>query len=234
MNSGTVQKQLRNLANPAIAEHCLQFFKTGKGEYGEGDKFLGVRVPAIRAIAREHKDLPIQEILHVLRSSYHEERLLALIMLVNRFEKAEHDDRQRIYNAYLDNTEYVNGWDLVDGSAHQIVGAYLFDRGRRKLFSLAKSRSLWERRISIISTYYFIKRNQYEDTLKISRYLLHDNQDLIHKAVGWMLREVGNRDREAEEIFLLEHYSSMPRTMLRYAIEKFDEEDRKLYLTGGK
>ncbi len=227
-----VQKQLRNLANADVAEHSLRFFKTGKGEYGEGDKFLGVRVPAIRAIAKEYRDLPIADILHVLTSPYHEERLLALILLVNRFEKSDQEDRRSIYNHYLENTGYINGWDLVDSSAHQIVGGYLFDRNRRKLLSLAKSRSLWERRIAIISTYHFIRNNQYEDTLKISRKLLHDDQDLIHKAVGWMLREVGNRDRKAEEGFLLEHYKEMPRTMLRYAIEKFDQEYRQLYLRG--
>ncbi len=229
-----LQRQLRNLANTAVAEQSLRFFKTGKGEYGEGDKFLGVRVPTLRAIAKEHKDLPIEDILHVLTSPYHEERLLALILLVNRFEKPGHEDRQGIYNLYLENTDYINSWDLVDSSAYQIVGGYLFNKNRRKLLSLSKSRSLWERRISIISTYHFIRNNQYEDTLNISRKLLHDDQDLIHKAVGWMLREVGNRDRKAEEGFLLEHYKVMPRTMLRYAIEKFDEEDRKLYLKGDK
>ena len=229
-----LQRQLRNLANTAVAEQSLRFFKTGKGEYGEGDKFLGVRVPTIRAIAKEHKDLPIADILHVLTSPYHEERLLALILLVNRFEKSGQEDRRSIYKLYLENTAYINGWDLVDSSAHQIVGGYLFNKNRRKLLSLSKSLSLWERRISIISTYHFIRNNQYEDTLKISRQLLHDDQDLIHKAVGWMLREVGNRDLEAEEGFLLEHYKVMPRTMLRYAIEKFDEEDRKLYLRGDK
>ncbi len=229
-----LQRQLRNLANTAVAEQSLRFFKTGKGEYGEGDKFLGVRVPTIRAIAKEHKDLPIADILHVLTSPYHEERLLALILLVNRFEKSGQEDRRSIYKLYLENTAYINGWDLVDSSAHQIVGGYLFNKNRRKLLSLSKSLSLWERRISIISTYHFIRNNQYEDTLNISRKLLHDDQDLIHKAVGWMLREVGNRDRKAEEGFLLEHYKVMPRTMLRYAIEKFDEEDRKLYLRGDK
>lgn len=222
------------LANPAVADHSLRFFKIGKGEYGEGDKFLGVHVPTIRTFAREHKNLPIADILHVLTSPYHEERLLALILLANRFERSGQEDRQGIYNLYLDNTAYINSWDLVDSSAHQIVGGYLFDKNRRKLLSLSKSRSLWERRISIISTYHFIRKNQYEDTLKISTQLLHDDQDLIHKAVGWMLCEVGNRDRKTEEDFLLEHYKSMPRTMLRYAIEKFDEEDRKLYLRGGK
>ena len=147
-----VQKQLRNLANVDVAEHSLRFFKTGKGEYGEGDRFLGVRVPAIRAIAKEYRDLPIADILHVLTSTYHEERLLALILLVNRFEKSGQEDRRSIYNLYLQNTGYINGWDLVDSSAHQIVGGYLFDRNRQKLLSLAKSRSLWERRIAIIST----------------------------------------------------------------------------------
>ena len=234
MKPAAAQQELRKLADPAIAEHSSRFFKTGKGEYGEGDQFLGVRVPQVRKLAKKHRSLELPAILRILKSPYHEERLLALIMLVNRFERAKENDRKEIYNTYLDNTDYVNGWDLVDSSAHQIVGGYLFDKDRKILSVLAGSGSLWERRISIISTYRFIKRDQYADTLNISRLLLKDKEDLIHKAVGWMLREVGNRNREVEEEFLLKHYKSMPRTMLRYAIEKFNKDERMQYLKGDK
>ena len=228
-----IQTELRLLANPDIAEHSLRFFKSGKGEYGEGDKFLGIRVPALRAKAREHKDMPVSEILQVLCSAYHEERLLALILLVTRFEKSSEKERARIYKSYLANTRYINGWDLVDSSAHKIVGKHLLDKDRQDLMTLAASSSLWERRISIIATFCFIKHDQYDDTLNICRQLLQDDHDLIHKATGWMLREVGNRNRRVEEEFLHEHCREMPRTMLRYAIEKFDAEDRKHYLRAG-
>ena len=234
MKPTAIQLELRKLSDPAIAEHSQRFFKTGKGEYGEGDRFLGVRVPVIRKLARKHRDLSIPAILRVLTSPYHEERLLALLMLVDRFERGDDKVKKNIYTAYLDNTRYINGWDLVDSSAHQVVGAYLLNRDRRKLNTLSRSKSLWERRISIIATYHFIKRDQFEDTLRISRQLLGDSEDLVHKAAGWMLREVGNRDRQAEERFLLEHYRSMPRTMLRYAIEKFDKRERQRYLNGDK
>ena len=234
MKPTAIQLELRKFSDPAIAEHSQRFFKTGKGEYGEGDRFLGVRVPVIRKLARKHRDLPVSVILRVLTSPYHEERLLALLMLVDRFERGDDKVKKNIYTAYLDNTRYINGWDLVDSSAHQVVGAYLLNRDRRKLNTLSRSKSLWERRISIIATYHFIKRDQFEDTLRISRQLLGDSEDLVHKAAGWMLREVGNRDRQAEERFLLEHYRSMPRTMLRYAIEKFDKRERQRYLNGDK
>lgn len=224
------QTELRKLADPAIAKHALRFFKTGKGEYGEGDKFIGVRVPTIRAIAKQHRDLPLKSKLTILKSPYHEERLLALIMLVDQFQRGDAKTQNDIYKHYLANTQYINGWDLVDSSAHQIVGGYLLERKRSKLDTLSKSKMLWERRIAIIATYRFIKQDQYDDTLRIAHKLLDDKEDLIHKAVGWMLREVGNRDRSIEVAFLDKHYQSMPRTMLRYAIEKFDEKQRQHYL----
>jgi 3-methyladenine DNA glycosylase AlkD len=229
-----IQLALRQHSNQAIAEHSLRYFKTGKGEYGEGDKFLGVRMPTIRATAKTGRGLAVADILRVLQSPFHEERLLALIMWVYRFEKSDDNAKREIYELYLRHTKYVNGWDLVDSSAHQIVGGYLLDKERGILMELASSESLWERRISIISTFHFIRRAQFTDTLEIAKHLLADSEDLIHKAVGWMLREVGNRDREVEQAFLLAHYRSMPRTMLRYAIEKFDEDERKRYLNGGK
>lgn len=224
------QTELRKLADPAIAKHALRFFKTGKGEYGEGDKFIGVRVPTIRAIAKQHRDLPLKSKLAILKSPYHEERLLALIMLVDQFQRGDAQIRKDIYKHYLANTQYINGWDLVDSSAHQIVGGHLLERKRSKLDTLSKSKMLWERRIAIIATYHFIKHDQYDDTLRLAHNLLHDKEDLIHKAVGWMLREVGNRNKSIEVAFLDKHYRSMPRTMLRYAIEKFDEKQRQHYL----
>lgn len=230
MKLASAQVQLRSIADPRVAEQSLRYFKTGKGEYGEGDVFLGVRMPAIRDAAKQFPDLPVSAMLNILQSHYHEERMLALIMLVNQFGKGSDDLKKTIYQSYLDNTQYVNGWDLVDSSAHQIVGGYLNDHNRRKLKMLSKSKSLWERRISIIATLHFIRQKQYEDTLLISRQLLNDNEDLIHKAVGWMLREVGNRDKQTEVQFLNEHHKAMPRTMLRYAIEKFNKKERDFYL----
>ncbi|MFK7859288.1 MAG: DNA alkylation repair protein [Granulosicoccus sp.] len=234
MNPSVLQAKFRQLGNPVVAEKSLRFFKTGVGQYGEGDFFLGVRVPEIRAFAKKQKGVLLKEILCVLKSPYHEERLLALIMMVNIFKKADERHRKEIYTSYLDNTRYVNNWDLVDSSAHQIVGGYLLEKNKDKLATLSRSENLWERRIAIISTYHFIKKDQFNDTLNISTVLLDDHEDLIQKAVGWMLREVGNRDRLVEEKFLLKHYKSMPRTMLRYAIEKFEEGERKLYLKGEK
>lgn len=224
------QTALRKLADPHIAKASHRFIKTGKGEYGEGDKFIGVRVPTIRIVAKQHKDLSVQQVVSILHSPYHEERLLALIMLVYLFDKGNDTRRGEIYKSYLANTQHINGWDLVDSSAHQIVGGYLLDKKRNKLFSLARSNKLWERRIAIIATYHFIKHNQFEDTLQLAEQLLNDKEDLIHKAVGWMLREVGNRDRKAEIRFLDKHHKNMPRTMLRYAIEKFDKKRRLHYL----
>ena len=225
-----VKAHMQKLSNPKIAEHSLRFFKTGPGEYGEGDLFLGIRVPVTKKVARKFKELPVDEVLKLLKSKYHEERLLALIMLVNRFKKETDKEQKKIYEAYLSHTKYINNWDLVDGSAHQIVGGYLFERDRKPLYQLAKSKSLWERRISMIATYTFIKRDDFEDTLNLSAILLTDEEDLMHKAVGWMLREVGKKDVEVEEKFLRTHYKKMPRTMLRYAIEKFEEEKRQGYL----
>jgi len=232
MKLSVVQQELRKFADPTTAKKSLRYHKTGKGEYGEGDKFLGVRVPDLRAIAKQYRSLPVKDILNVLQSRYHEERLLALVMLVYHFQKGDDALKRGIYRSYLSNTEYVNGWDLVDSSAHQIVGGFLLERPRRKLATLSQSNSLWERRISIIATLHFIKHDQYEDTLKLSRQLLNDEEDLIHKAVGWMLREVGNRDKQTEVKFLTAHYKTMPRTMLRYAIEKFDKKERDQYLNG--
>ncbi len=223
---------LRNLANPEIAEHSQRFFKTAEGEYGFGDKFLGIRVPVIRQAVKKYKNTPLYIAEKLLKCEYHEVRLFALLFLVFRFSNTSHDEQKDIYHLYLGNTQYVNNWDLVDSSAHYIVGTYLENRDKSMLYNLSKSDSLWERRIAIMSTFHFIKKNQFSDTLNISEQLHCDQEDLIHKAVGWMLREVGKRDKTAEVKFLNKHYQAMPRTMLRYAIEKFSPEERQRYLSG--
>lgn len=218
-------------ADKAAVAQC--FFKTGRGEYGEGDRFLGIRVPDVRKVAARHRGLSLDEALDLLHSRWHEERLLALLLMVARYQRANTDtERRSVYDAYLRHTGYINNWDLVDLSAHHIVGAQLASRSRAPLRRLAKSRSLWERRIAIIATYAFIRERDFDTTLEIADILLQDPEDLIHKAVGWMLREVGNRDRALEEKFLGPRYRNMPRTMLRYAIEKFPEAKRKRYLKG--
>ncbi len=230
MNHKDVQKELKSISNPEIAEHSQRFFKTGPGEYGEGDTFYGIRVPDVRKVAKKFSRLSLSETEKLLHSGYHEARLCALIILVSKCKNAADDLHKKIYELYLRNTGYINNWDLVDTSAEHVVGSYLMDNDRQVLFQLAESDSLWERRIAIMSTFHFIKNNDFRDTLLIAEKLLNDPHDLIHKAVGWMLREVGNRDLEEEEAFLQKHVHNMPRTMLRYAIEKFPEGKRQKYL----
>ncbi|MCP5502167.1 MAG: DNA alkylation repair protein [Leptospiraceae bacterium] len=230
MNAKEIQKKLKQLANPKKAKDLQKYFKTAKGEYGEGDIFLGIPVPDLRKEAKLYKTLPLLEIQKLLNSSLHEERQLALFILVLQYTKAEESKKKEIYHFYLKHTEHINNWDLVDSSAHYIVGAYLFDKKRDILYKLARSKSLWERRIAMMSCFYFIKQNDYSDALAIAELLLEDKEDLIHKAVGWMLREIGKNDKAEEEAFLKKWYSKMPRTMLRYAIEKFPEKERKAYL----
>ncbi|MEW8509017.1 MAG: DNA alkylation repair protein [Candidatus Thiodiazotropha sp.] len=232
MNAKQLAETLRGLADPAIAAHSQRFFKTGKGEYGEGDRFLGVRVPVLRREAKRHRDISMTQLLRLLQSVYHEERLCALLIMVLKYQRGDEEQRQAVYRNYLENTGCINNWDLVDCSAYHIVGAHLEDRDRRELYGLAASECLWERRIAIMSTLHFINNHDYDDTLNLSRHLLDDDHDLIHKAVGWMLREVGNRAPRIERTFLKKHYQCMPRTMLRYAIGKFPETERKAYLNG--
>lgn len=227
-----IRSKLKELANEKNAEVARRFFKTGPGEYGEGDKFLGIRVPILRKLAKEHQTITVEWAEHLLKSPIHEERLLALFILIRIYSREEVAVKKRIYELYLNSTEFINNWDLVDGSAEHIVGDFLINRDKRPLYRLARSKNLWERRISIMSTFCFIKRRQYAETLRISKKLLTDKEDLIHKAVGWMLREVGKRDLLIEENFLKEHYTYMPRTMLRYAIEKYPESKRQRYLKG--
>jgi len=227
--------RLRELSDSNIAAHSLRFFKTGKGEYGEGDRFLGIRVPTIRQCVREYRAISLEDTTELLKSPFHEARLLALLILVAKYASANMKvEQEAVYRAYLGNTEFINNWDLVDCSAEQVVGAHLFLGDRKPIYRLVRSQSLWERRIGIISTFHFVKRKDFTDTLECARLLLHDKEDLIHKAAGWMLREVGKRNHNAEEKFLERHYKQMPRTMLRYAIERFPDKERLSYLHGTK
>ena len=229
----TIRAQLRALANPVIASHSSRFFKTGPGQYGEGDRFLGIRVPVLRRVAREHWAASVSTAFALLRSPLHEERLLALLLLVAAFERADERGRERIYRDYLRAIRrYVNNWDLVDTSAPYIVGRHLENRGRDALRTLARSSNLWERRVAVLASFWLIRQRDFGDALAIARLLLPDAHDLIHKAVGWMLREIGNRDAAAAARFLNRHHSRMPRTMLRYAIEKLPAAKRRAYLEG--
>ena len=225
-----IKKDLAQLRDPDRAKNLSWFFKTAKGQYGEGDIFLGILVPEQRKVAKKHIDLSLNDLQELLNSKIHEHRFTALLILISKYRKAGELVKEEIFHLILKNTENINNWDLVDLSAPRIIGDFLLNRERSILYKLAKSKSLWERRISILSTFTFIGNNDFEDALNISELLLHDEHDLIHKAVGWALREIGKRDQNLEERFLNKHYFRMPRTMLRYAIEKFDEEKRQKYL----
>jgi len=225
--------EIQALANKEIAKHSLRFFKTSKGEYGYGDVFLGVRTPQIRLIAKKYIDISTADMKMIIKSKYHEERLLGLIILVNKYSKAKDEKvRNQLYKIYVSSFKYVNNWDLVDVTCPHVIGKHLMNKERSILYSWAKSNDLWTKRIAIVSTHWFIRKNDLDDTFKIAEILLNDEHDLIHKAVGWMLREAGKRDLEKEEIFLKKHYKNMPRTMLRYSIEKFPEPKRQKYLKG--
>ena len=227
-----VRRDIRAVGSPERAKHSLRFFRTGPGEYGEGDKFLGLTVPEMRAIAKRYRDLGHDEVLELLQSEWHEERLVALLLLVDGYRHGDDSRRKKIHRAYLANTRRINNWDLVDMSAGQVVGGHLEVTEISLLENLARSKELWERRIAIVATFHFIKRDELGPTLRISEMLLGDKHDLIHKAVGWMLREVGKKDRKVLDAFLAKHYHDMPRTMLRYAIERHPETTRKRYLAG--
>lgn len=227
-----LKQELQNLADSEQAKILQRFFKTGKGDYGEGDVFLGIKVPTQRKIATKYYELSLEGIYKLLQGNIHEERLVALFILINKYKKSSLEGKQIIFDFYLKNTKNINNWDLVDISAPNIIGNFLIDKPKDILYKLAESENIWEKRIAIISTFAFIKENKFENTLAISELLLKDRHDLIHKAVGWMLREVGKRDVKVLEEFLRQHYKDMPRTTLRYAIERFDEEKRKKYLDG--
>ena len=231
LTAAEVSRRLHALGTPEIALHSAGFFKTEPGQYGAGDQFVGVRVPAVRKLAGQFHELSPAEIEAVLQSPWHEERLLALLVLVRKYARSDAAGRKQIFDLYLENIDRVNNWDLVDSSAPHIVGRHLETRGRQLLVRLAKARNLWHRRIAIVATQHFIRQQDFADTLAISRMLLADREDLIHKATGWMLREVGKRDEPALEAFLDEHAAAMPRTMLRYAIERSGPRKKQAYLS---
>lgn len=232
MNAAEVIERLQAMGSPERARISQGFFKTGPGEYGEGDVFAGLTVPDLRELAKDVQPLPLSEVVRLLHSPIHEARFLALLILVQAYQKGDDTLREKIYTLYLNNTRHINNWDLVDASAEHVVGAHLNGRDRSPLDALSASKLLWERRISILATFHFIKRGESAETLRIAERLLRDPEDLMHKAVGWMLREVGKRDLAAEEAFLKRHCRTMPRTMLRYAIERFPEDVRQRYLRG--
>jgi 3-methyladenine DNA glycosylase AlkD len=225
-----LRRRLRAAANAETARNLQWFFKTGPGEYGQGDVFCGIKVPPLRKLAAEFQDLPWKAIEILLTSQIHEERSLALMILVRQFARGHAATQERLYRFYLAHTRFINNWDLVDGSAPYIVGPFLWGRDRKQLYVLAKSPLVWERRIAILATFYFIRRNDFSDALEISRLLVGDEHPLIHKAVGWMLREMSKRDPAVVESFLRRHHRRMPRTMLRYAIERFPPAKRRRYL----
>lgn len=228
-----LKKEMKKFASLKRAKSSMWFFKTGKGEYGEGDKFVGVSGMDQRKLAKKYyKDISFSQIAPWLKNPIHEYRQVALLILVYKYQKGSEVLKKKIFNYYIKNTKHINNWDLVDITAPHIVGDYLLDKKRDVLYKFARSKDLWKKRIAIIATFAFIREKDFKDALKIAKILLHDKHDLIHKAVGWMLREVGNRDIKAEERFLKQHYKVMPRTMLRYAIEKFSEKKRLRWLKG--
>jgi len=230
MNAGFIISELQSVGTPEKAGHLQKFFKTGPGQYGEGDVFIGVVVPHTRGIAKANLQTPLTEINTLLKSKFHEARLCALLILTERFKKAPEKDRKEIFEFYLKNTSCVNNWDLVDLTCPIIVGEYLLDKDRDILYKFVKSKCLWEQRISIVSTYAFIRKNDFYDTIELSKKLFTHKHDLMHKAIGWMLREVGKRDRKTLTDFLEEKATKMPRTSLRYAIEHYPEPERQYFL----
>ncbi len=232
MTVDRIRKRLRQFSTKERAAGLQRFFKTGKGQYGEGDRFLGVVVPDIRKVVKEFRDLPLSEAAALLRSYWHEERLCALLLLVDRFQRGDEAEKKKVYSLYMRSKAFINNWDLVDLSAPKIVGPFLDGGSRAILYRLARSKNLWDRRIAVLATFHYIKRGEFADALALGEKVLADEHDLMHKAVGWMLREVGKKDVAVLEGFLREHHRRMPRTALRYAIERFPEEKRKKYLKG--
>ena len=225
-----ITSDLQALSDAEKQEIFPKFFKAGKGEYGEGDRFIGVTVPNIRAIAKLHKDISIEEIRELILSEWHEVRLCALIIMVEKSKKKDESLRKELFNLYLSQTERINNWDLVDLSCRFIVGEYLLDKSRDILYQLAQSSLLWDNRIAIVSTYAFIRKGQLDDTYALSDLMMHHPHDLMHKAIGWMLREAGKRDADRLYNYVMSHRAEMPRTMLRYAIEKFSPEERSILM----
>lgn len=230
LSAKAVIRELEAASDPDIARQSTRFFKTGPGEYGESDLFLGLRVPTLRSTCKTFRGIPVHHIETLMHSKYHEIRLCALFMLVDLYKRGSQDSKQQVFESYKKNIQYINNWDLVDSSAYHIVGPHLETGDRNLLTSLAKSNNLWERRIAIIATYHYIRNHDFKTTVKLAKLLLNDSEDLIHKAVGWMLREIGNRDLATEDRFLNRYAAKMPRTMLRYAIEKYPEPRRQQLL----
>jgi len=224
------RRSLVAAGNASDAQFLQGFFKTGLGQYGEGDRFLGIRVPATRALAREYRDLALKDVEALLHDKWHEARLLALVLLGDAYERGTRAEQIAIYRLYLRNTNWVNNWDLVDSSASQIIGAHLATRSRAQLYKLARSKNMWERRIAIVATFAFIRTGEFEDSLQLAAMLLNDSHDLIHKAVGWVLREVGKKDIASLTTFLEAHAAAMPRTMLRYSLERLSPEQRRRFM----
>ena len=232
VTASMIINNLEALSNAEAALFARRYFKTGPGEYAEGDLFRGIRVPVLRKMVPSLDGAPLPEVIRLLESAFHEDRLLALLLLMRRFVKGNEPLRQQIHEIYLEHTRYINNWDLVDISAQYLVGAFLRLRDRTLLYRLVESESLWERRIAVMATFHFIRKGEFDDTLAFAKLLLYDPEELLHKATGWMLREIGKRDLPTLESFLQLHYLRMPRVMLRYAIERFPEERRLLYLKG--
>jgi 3-methyladenine DNA glycosylase AlkD len=232
MNAKAVMKALAAAADPEAEAGARRFFKTGPGQYGEGDLFRGIKVPVVRALTKGFRDLPFAEAKLLLASPYHEDRMAALEILMWQFKRGDDVVKERIYRLYLGGARWINNWDLVDGSAPHILGAWLEDKDRAPLYRLAESKNLWERRMAMIATQRYIRKGDCADALRLAHALVASQEDLMHKAVGWMLREVGAKDRKLEEAFLAKHCRTMPRTMLRYAIEHFPEARRQAYLKG--
>lgn len=230
MTASEIEKELNAHEDPAAADFAQRFFKTGKGQYGEGDVFIGLRVPLIRKIAAKYRQLPIDEIEKLLVSPIHEHRLAGVIIMAEQAKRAKPDQHKQLYELYLKRTDRINNWDIVDASCRDVVGGYLQDKSRQPLYDLAKSKDLWERRIAIVSTWQFIRTSDLDDTFKLSEVLMNDDQDLIHKAVGWMLREAGKKDEARLKDFLDQWAAKMPRTMLRYSLEKLHPEERAYYM----
>jgi 3-methyladenine DNA glycosylase AlkD len=230
MKAEEVKKEIKKFADPERAKNAQRYFKTGKGQYGYGDVFLGLSVPLQRKIAKKFEGLPLSEIKKLISSKIHEHRFIALIILLSQYQKGTASDKKSIVNFYLKNKKYINNWDLVDTSAPRILGDWFLNKEKSFLYKMAKSKNIWDRRIAILSTFWFIKHNRFEDSIKLARILLSDKHDLIHKAVGWMLREMGKRSETELEAFLDKNYRLMPRTMLRYAIERLPEKKRLYFM----
>jgi len=231
MTAARVQSELKSYSSKERAKNLARFFKTGKGEYGEGDRFIGIVVPNIRIVAKKYEDIPLSQVQILINNNIHEYRLAALLILTYKYIKANSKTKKQIVNFYLKNLRFINNWDLVDLSSPKILGMHYYNNpGREVLYKLARSKNLWEKRIAILSTFEFIRNYSFDDSLNIAEILLNDKHDLIHKAVGWMLREIGKRNEKIEKEFLLKHYKTIPRTMLRYAIEKFDNKSKDFFL----